>query len=249
MDEKQRKILEARINDAIIRAEQKQAPQFVGFLDSSGSAMAVAIAKTQKAKFMLFGGHPLAERQYFGTFPEWCEPETDSFPITRLKVKNKSDRAFTHRDVLGALMSAGIERDTVGDIVITEKDAVVFVSNGVVKHIVSHIQKIASAGVEITVDDSTELEVTERFSEHNGTVASLRLDCVVAELANCSRTKATELIEGGFVAVSGLEILKVTAEIKAGDTVSIRKIGKFAIDRCDRVTKKGRIALEYRKYI
>lgn len=249
MDEKQQKILEARINDAVVRAEQKSVPQFVGFLDSSGAATAVAIGRSQKAKFMLFGGYTSAERQYFGAFPDWCEPETKAFPITRLKVNNKSDRAFTHRDVLGALMSAGIERDTVGDIVITEKDAVVFASNGVVKHIVSHIQKIASAGVEITVDDSTKIEVTPRFSEHSGTVASLRLDCVVAELANCSRTKAAELIEGGFVAVSGLEVLKVTAEIKTCDTVSIRKIGKFAVDECDRVTKKGRIALKYRKYI
>ncbi len=249
MDDKQRKILEARINDAIIRAEQKCVPQFVGFIDSSGAAMAAAIGKNQNAKYMLFGGYSDAERRYFGVFPDWCEPETDAFPITRLKVDNKSDRIFTHRDVLGALMSAGIERDTVGDIIITEKDAVVFVSNGVAKHIVLHIQKIASAGVEITVEDLTEIEVTPRFSEHSGTVASLRLDCVVAELANCSRTKAVELIEGGFVAVSGLEVLKLTAEIKVNDTVSIRKVGKFAVDECDRVTKKGRISLKYRKYI
>ncbi len=249
MDDKQRKILEARINDAIIRAEQRSVPQFVGFLDSSGAATAVGIGKTSKARFMLFGGYPDAERLYFGAFPDWCEPDAEAFPITRLKVNNKSDRNFTHRDVLGALMSAGIERDTVGDIVITGKDAVVFVSNGVSKHIVSHIQKIASAGVEITVDDSTVIEVTPRFSEHSGTVASLRLDCVVAELANCSRGKAAELIEGGFVSVSGFEVLKLTTEIKANDTVSIRKFGKFAVDECDRVTKKGRISLKYRKYI
>lgn len=249
MDDKQRKILEARINDAIIRAEQRNAPQFVGFLDSSGVASAVGMCKASKAQFMFFGGYHDAERQFFGAFPDWCEPDNQAFPITRLKVNNKSDRGFTHRDVLGALMSAGIERDTVGDIIITEKDAIVFVSNGIAKHIVSHIQKIASAGVEITVDDSIVIEVTPKFSEHSGTVASLRLDCVVAELANCSRRKAAELIEGGFVAVSGFEVLKLTAEIKVNDTVSIRKCGKFAVDECDRVTKKGRISLKYRKYI
>ena len=107
MDDKQRKILEARVGDAIATAELRSVPQFVGFLDSSGAAMAVNIGKSQKARFTMFGGYPEAERMFFGAFPEWCEPESVAFPITRLKINNKSEREITHRDVLGALMSAG----------------------------------------------------------------------------------------------------------------------------------------------
>jgi RNA-binding protein YlmH len=52
-----------------------------------------------------------------------------------------------------------------------------------------------------------------------------------------------------MVAVNGLEAAKITAEIKNGDKITVRKFGKFVVDSTDRITKKGRIAFEYRKYI
>lgn len=249
MDSKQRLYLEAEINDAIRQCRNKNTLKFVGFLDATGAATAVSAATKDKAKFMLYGGYSEAERVYFGVFPEWCEPDASHFPIVRLKICNKSRNPLSHRDVLGAFMSAGIERDKVGDILINGTDPVAFVSDSIAGHIMAHIQKIASSGVEIVRDESTEVPITARFQEMSGTVASLRLDCVVAELANCSRGKAAELIEGGFVAVGGLEVLKLTAEVKANDVISVRRVGKFVIDECDRLTKKGRVALLYRKYI
>lgn len=250
MDAKTRAILEARIQDAIRYAETRGVPKFVGFLDMSGAAIAVVIAEKSRCKFKLYGGYDGAERVYFGVFPDWCEPENETFPIARLKIQNKGIKALAHRDVLGALMSAGIERDTVGDILIGDKISVVFTAQSVASHIKADIVKIASCGVEITEDfDDLELPIAHRFAENSGTVASLRLDCVVAELCNCSRNKACELIETGSVALQGLEVLKVTAEVVAGDTVTVRRFGKFIVDRCDRITKKGRIAIIYRKYI
>ncbi len=250
MDAKERVILEARINDAIKYAQTRGVPKFVGFLDMSGAAIAVAIAEKSYCKFKLYGGYDGAERVMFGVFPDWCEPEDDLFPIARLKIQNKGIKELTHRDVLGALMSAGIERDTVGDILIGDKISVVFVVQSVASHIKADVVKIASCGVEITEEiGSIDLPVARRFAENSGTVASLRLDCVVAELCNCSRNKASALIETGCVALQGLEVLKVTAEVVAGDTVTVRRFGKFIVDRCDRTTKKGRIAIIYRKYI
>ncbi len=249
MDPKELKILEARIVDSIRQADNRNAPRFVGFLDASGALSATNIAEHEKAKFVLFGGFDGAERVFFGVFPEWCEPDEGEFPIAKLRIRNRSDRALSHRDVLGALMSAGIERDTVGDILCNGQDPVVFVSQGVAPHIIGFVDKIASAGVEIVRDESDYLPVSDSFEELSGTVASLRLDCVVAEIANCSRNRSAELIEGGLVAVNGLEVTKITSEIGNGDTVTVRRVGKFVIDDTGKVTKKGRIALKYRKYI
>ncbi len=249
MDNKERSVRDARIADCIRQCRERSVPKFLGFLDASGAASAVEISKRENAKYMLFGGYDDAERVYFGVFPEWCEPEEKQFPIVRLKIKNKSQRTLTHRDVLGALMSAGIERDTVGDILASGGDPVIFVAESVAPHIAAHIDRIASAGVEIVRDDGEDLPQSNGFEELTGTVASLRLDCVVAEMANCSRSKACELINGGLVAVNGLEAVKITAEIKSGDKITVRRVGKFVVDCADRVTKKGRIAFEYRKYI
>lgn len=249
MDSKELKILEARISDSIYKANDRNAPGFVGFLSASGTLLAVETAKREKAKYMLFGGYDGAERVFFGAFPDWCEPEGHYFPIVKLRIKNRSDKVLTHRDVLGAFMSAGIERDTIGDILTNGKDLVAFVFEGIAGHIIAFVDKIASAGVEIVRDDTDYLPVPLNFEEMSGTVASLRLDCVVAELSNCSRNRSTELIEGGLVSVNGIEAVKLTREICDGDTVTIRRVGKFIIDDTNSVTKKGRVALKYRKYV
>ncbi len=249
MDNKERGIRDARIIDCIKQCRERSVPKFLGFLDACGATSTAELCKRENAKYMLFGGYDDAERVYFGVFPEWCQPNKEQFPIVRLKIKNKSQRALLHRDVLGALMSAGIERDTVGDILATGGDPVVFVAESVAPHIIAHIDRIASAGVEIVRDSGEDLPQSGGFLQLDGTVASMRLDCVVAEVANCSRNKATEFITSGMVAVNGFEAVKVTAEVKNGDKVTVRKVGKFIIDNADRITKKGRIAIEYRKYI
>ena len=223
MDSKEQSILEARINDAFRQCNDRKIPKFVGFLDAAGAALTVSVAAKYDTEWLLFGGYGDAERVFVGVFPDWAGPDKAQFPIVRLKICNKSDKKLNHRDVLGALMSAGIERDSVGDILTSEKDPIVFVFEGVVEHLIAHIQKIASAGVELVRDSDTELPSSNSFCEMSGTVASLRLDCVISQLANISRSKALQYIESGMVAVNGLEVLKATKEIKNGDILSIRR--------------------------
>lgn len=241
-------ILEARLFDAVSVCSKRSVPKFVGFIDASGAAMALKVAQKEKARFMLWGGYEGAERVYFGVFPDWCEPDASMFPFVKLKIINKSSRILEHRDILGALMSAGIERDTVGDILTEEKQAFVFVAESVADHVINETVKIASAGVELLRDDSEYVPMQGSFLECSDTVASLRLDAVVSALGNCSRSAATELIASGLVAVGGIMIQKPTKEVLEGDVLTIRKKGKFIIDSTGDLTKKGRIVLKYRKY-
>lgn len=244
----EREILEARLFDAISVCNKRSIPKFVGFLDASGAALAVAVAKKEKAKYMLYGGYTHAERMYFGVFPDWCEPDASYFPFVKLKIINKSARRLEHRDILGALMSAGIERDTVGDILPEERQAFVFISQTVADHVLNEITKIASSGVEIVVDDTLYVPQQNGFIEGTDTVASARIDCIVSALGNCSRNIASEYIVSGLVSLNGLEVQKVTKEVTAGDVLTVRKKGKFIIDSVNDLTKKGRIVLKYRKY-
>ncbi len=249
MDSKELRFLEAKTEDAIKLADLRGVPKFVGFLDEGAANVAEAMAKRLHAKYLLYGGYDEAQRVYFGVFPDWCECDCERFPITRLKISSKGTEKLTHRDILGALMSAGVERDTVGDILVGDEYSVVFAADSVARHIKAEVVKIKSSRVEITEDEDAKLPEAHRFEEKSGTVASLRLDCIVAEICNCSRQAAVELVESGFVSVCGLEVLKITAAVTKGDTVTVRRYGKFVIDNCDKVTKKGRLALNYRKYI
>ena len=240
--------LEARLLDAIRTSEKRSVLKFIGFLDSSGIALATTVAKREKAKIGFFGGYSEAERVCFGVFPDWCEDDSTVYPIKKLRIINKSTKQLEHREILGTLMSLGIERDTVGDILPDERDAVAFVMDSIAEFVRSQVTKIASAGVDVVYDESDYMPTPKGFTEGSDTVASLRVDGIVSALANCSRSTAVEFITAGFVAVNGLEVQKVSKEIAEGDTVTIRKKGRYIIDSVSEYSKKGRIVLKYRKY-
>ena len=85
--------------------------------------------------------------------------------------------------------------------------------------------------------------------ECSETVASVRLDCVVAAICNMSRTQASEKITDGLVMVNSVCITKPTLSVRAYDKITIRQKGKFEILSCNEMSKKGRIILKYNKYI
>lgn len=248
MDKREQEFLRSRIKDAVRQSFTRNALRFVGFLDSSAMAVAENEAKHLNARFTFFGGYEEAERCFFAALPEWSNGEKDLFPVTKLKITNKSDRSLSHRDILGSLMAQGIERDTVGDILTSHPCSVVFVASSVAEHILLSVDKIGNCGVSVEVDASDFLPFAGSFLELSDTVASQRLDCVVASLAKTSRGRAAELIENGLVAVGGIEVLKVTKTVTAGDVISVRRVGKFQIDSINDRSKKDRIILKYRKY-
>ena len=72
----------------------------------------------------------------------------------------------------------------------------------------------------------------------------MRLDNVVAELAKCSRNKATELLMQERVLVNFEIITKATKEIKPNDRITIRGKGRFEIKEILGTTKKGKILIQ-----
>ncbi|MBR3909604.1 MAG: RNA-binding protein, partial [Clostridia bacterium] len=85
--------------------------------------------------------------------------------------------------------------------------------------------------------------------EFNVTVASTRIDCVVAAICNMSRNIATEKITDGLVSVNSICVTKPTLTIREGDKISIRQKGRFEIISHNGYSKSGRIILKYNKYV
>lgn len=239
-------LLLARISDALNICAKRQIPKFVGFVELQTAEEQQKLLNG--SKYMLWGGYEAAARVFVGVFPDWAEPNGNAFPIDRLAIVNKSSQAFTHRDVLGALMSCGIERDTVGDILITENKTVVFVEKSVTKHLLGQITKIKNCGVEIYIDNEDFAAPQQSFKEMRQTIASNRLDCVVSQLVSKSRNTAAELIHSKMVAVNGNVTEKLTAEISPQDKITVRGYGKFIIDDITSRTAKGRLVIVYKKY-
>ena len=82
-----------------------------------------------------------------------------------------------------------------------------------------------------------------------GVVASQRLDCLVAFLCRVSREKAAELIQAGMVLHNHRETLSVSQRLNEGHLLSVRRQGRFIIDRLGPPTAKGRLSVSCRKYL
>jgi len=195
-----------------------------------------------------FGGYEDAERCMCAFYND----EGDVFfPLVALRIKPKSKTAsLGHRDYLGSVLSLGITRETLGDIVIRDEDAIMFCTADMADYITDNLIKIGNTGVVITIEDSADdLEVRRNFLSFSATLSSLRCDSVIAAALKTSRSKAVELIGRGLVTYNYEPVRSSHQNVADGDVFSIRGYGKFKVQTQGNLTKKGRIHVDILKYI
>lgn len=243
-------VLEAKLRDALRLAQSGGRPRFVGFLDERQAASAQKLMDHLCFKnYMLWGGHENSERVVFGAFPDYMTPDDTNFPIVPITAAFRSSDTLSHRDFLGALMSAGVNRDTLGDLLVEEGRCVMFVKAEVADFILLQIAKIGGVGVKLTKGMQEPLPQGRNFAPFTAVVASSRLDCIVAAAVCTSREKASEMITAGLVMLNHMVTTSVSAVVHDGDKLSVRGKGRFVLDQIGPVTKKGRLSIAGRKYI
>jgi len=193
-----------------------------------------------------YGGYPDAERVII-SFDEYGEDLP--YPIKVISVKTKREASLSHRDYLGTILSLGIKRELVGDILVTDDGATVFCLEEIAGYICDNLIKIANTGVVATIcEDFVPEETSRRYEKTSATVSSLRLDCVVSACVSKSRSGASELISRGLVSVNYKETASVSVGIKDGDVITVKGFGKFLINTDGNLTRKGRIHIDINKY-
>ncbi len=242
------RLIISRVQDAVCSARDRYATRFIGFLDGHGTAVAKQAAAGY-ANVAFYGGHESAERVFMCIYPDYAEISADDYPFQAVTVTARPTAQLTHRDWLGSLMSLGIRRDSVGDILTDGSKGVIFLADGIVDYVVGQLQKVGGEGVKIQLGYTLPLPETNGFEELRFTVASTRLDCVVSALCSYSRSKAEEVICAGLVTVDSTECLSTTKKVSAGSRIAVRGKGKFIIDNCFFTTRKGRTVMCVRKYI
>ncbi len=215
-----------------------------------------------------WGGYPQAERallcclpSYFRYMiseeisPQAASKEELSAAITPLRVKTSGYVRLSHRDFLGATVGLGIDRSALGDILLDDEGAILFVAPsvaGLLKSELIYIGRDKVKTVSVTLPD--DFSYSRAYEPIRGTIASNRLDAVLSEAAHTSRETAKELIRQGLVEHNHFAASEPDAPVFAGDVMSVRKVsnckgGKFIIDRLDERSAKGRIRFEARKYL
>lgn len=240
-------LLKARVADSADISAKSGAPKFLGFLTPE-EAEFVKGFNFKNTEFSFFGGYEGAERVFLCVHSTDMEVKHAAYPIDALSVTFRASDTLTHRDFLGSLMSRGIKRETVGDILVEKGRAVVFVSRDVSKYICEQTNCIGKVGVQIQRGYTLPLPSGAQKVQTSHTVASLRLDCVVAALISVSRDKSAKYIADGLVSINSAVTEKPTRTVTQGDKITVRGYGKFTVISADGITRKGRTVLITEKY-
>ena len=243
------RMLIARLDDLVRLSEKYAYPRFFGFLDEREYAVAESYLKGQGVVFSFYGGHDDAERTFVGVFPDYFEVDTALFPLRRLGFTFRKESKLSHRDALGTLLSAGIKREKIGDILCGEGLIVVMADEEIVPFLSQQVTRIRGEGVTCIVDYDGELPVFHQFSPIKGTVSSPRLDSVLKVLIGSSRETAAEHIRIGHVSLNHTLCTSVSHTVSAGDVVSVRGFGRYRIEQIGSQTQKGRLWLNAVRYI
>ncbi|MBQ5310896.1 MAG: RNA-binding protein [Oscillospiraceae bacterium] len=244
------KLLISHTEDMITAAERGRM-RFSAFLSEREAGLVSRFcAYSGFSSVMLWGGYDDAQRVMAGFFPEYTEPDRQSFPLTRIFIGGRMTQGLTHRDYLGALLSLGIERSLTGDIVLSDGGAYCMMTETAGELCLTELQKIGRVGVKCRVcGDDEVIERHDSFESISATVASLRLDCITGAAARLSRERSAQLIRSGLVSVQHTPVNDISHTLSEGDVLSIRGYGRFILRKAGDRTKKDRIHVLIDRYV
>lgn len=238
----------SQLDDAVYLCEKRRKPYFFSFMSERKQSLASKhLDYSRFSGYRFFGGYEGAERRVLCLWFD-SQPDDAEFPVDALEFSFRKSDKLTHRDFLGAIMALGIERETVGDILVEDGSCVVFVKREIKEYITSQLSKIGSAGVKISEFTGSGLPKGRGAEEISATVSSLRLDSVAAALSGLSREKTKSLILSGIVAHNYEGCTNISKPVREGDIITIRGKGKFQINGVLGETKKHRIRLSILHY-
>ncbi len=237
------RILQAHVSDMVKRNAFRS---FTAFLDMRQYTMLKA--RLQSGTYRFYGGYPQAERGILCIHPLDFPPEDEEYPLVCLTFTYRQADKLTHRDVLGSIMAQQVQRDTIGDIIVTSGKIQCFATPAAAA-VCLQMTKIGKVGVQVTDTQPFSCEIVQEVKELSGTVAAPRLDAVLRTALNTGRNACADLIRGGFVSLNYVQMQDVSCHVAEGDVFSVRGYGKFRVSELSGPTKKGRLHITIEKYL
>ena len=237
----------ARFADLIRGAERGRRAVFSEFLTPDAQARLIALARREGLETGLFGGGEDAERAVVGIWQEGCEPDCSPIRIVRITWDGRY-AAPQHRDVLGACLGLGLERETMGDIRLEGSSAYVAALPAIAGYLEQHLDSVGNASVRSSEYDG-EMLAAEQGARAVVNVPSLRLDAVLAQTLRLARAKAQTLIRGGAVNRNWAEETRPDVELAEGDVISVRGHGRVKIHAVQGESRKGRLFIEVETFL
>ena len=246
------RVLLAKVWDKITAGMRKNIPANSPFLSPRELEMTRFLFGTQEGLHS-FGGYRDADRKMLVYWPEYLDEsalyEEDS-PVVCLRAAFYEGDTPTHRDFLGALMGAGIARETVGDICVGKGRCDFFVTREITPYLLQNFSSAGRTKFRLERIPLAQVEIAQpETKEIKDTLASLRLDGVIGSGFRVGRSQASQYVTSGRVAINGLPCEKPDKAVAEGDSISVRGLGKIKLATVGGQTKKGRISVVIQRYV
>ena len=246
----------ARLTDKMQLCDRRCIPVCTAFLSEHERFEAERFLRSVSCEnSAAFGGVPDAERVKLCFLPDYIGKDDVNAEIAAIAFLRISLSAFdasaplTHRDYLGALLNLGIERDALGDLYVCDGFADLVLTQEMVSFVCEHLQTVGRYHVKCEEISAEQVQAHPPVLEQRSdTVASLRIDAVLASGYCISREAAADAVRSGLVSVNGGCVLKPDATVHDSDRIVVRGKGKCRLQVGEGLTKKGRIRITFLFY-
>jgi RNA-binding protein YlmH len=239
-----------RFTDWKNQTERRYKPRLTDFLDPRQQFILKSVIGNNGDVHVVFsGGYPGSERKRALILPAYVPYDETQFKLSFVEAVFASRfSSLHHSSLLGALLGTGVDRDKIGDLLVSERHAQFICAKEIESWLLLNLTAAGRTPVTCrTIDPASLIHKTESWIENEGTVASLRLDAVLSELYHLPRAKTAAFISHDLVKVNWQVIGKKDFEIREGDMISLRGYGRSKILAVEGLTKKNKIRLRYGK--
>ena len=246
------RLLLAKLWDKINAGIRRNIPASTCFLSPRELEMARFLFGDEPGLYA-FGGYGDAERKMLVYLPEYLEEDSlydEDAPLVCLRATFFEGDTPSHRDFLGALMGAGVARETVGDICVGKGSCDFFVTREIAPWLLQNFYSAGRTKFRLSEIPLSEASIPEpEIKEIRDTLASCRLDAVISSGFRIGRSLASDYVNAGKAAINGLPCTKSDKTVSEGDKVSVRGLGKIKLAQVNGTTKKGRISVLIHRYV
>ncbi len=241
--------LVARLWDLAERADRHGGSEFSQFMDPGQRSLVFDYSHLWPVEICSFGGFEDAERQIVavtGRLTAGVSSESLDWPVAAVEVTGSFQFAkVTHRDYLGALLSLGLKRELFGDILVMSNGCQVVLHAHALPFVLANWASVGPVGIEVRQLELASLRPPEREStERTATVATLRLDAIVAVAYGLSRARATELIKAGKVKLNHRPEARPDRLLAEGAMLSLAGLGRAELLTVGGASKSGRVFIK-----
>ncbi len=246
-NDKETKFTASKVIDAYYVSEKTGSQMVTDFLTPSFMSQIILELEKEFGIYGLkcFGGYENAERRCI-IFDNY-DQEVNDIIVLKIAVNTKFNKELEHRAVLGSVLGLGLNRSKIGDIIFEGESCYLFVKKDVSDFILYNLEYVGRSKVIVSEVEYVEKKSIEEDELFTTTVSSMRIDTVISNITNFSRSEVKKLFEKELVFVNWKVCNNSSYTLKEQDLITVRKYGRIRIVNVRGFSKKGKQIIEYNK--